>query len=288
MSLHPHVAGLIVTLDPRWRRKIFIGGLVLLLPVVGWPAVLGYRAHFVRHMFGNTPEPLPSWKGAFWKHLRSGWQAMGVIFGHLAPLYGLLAVVLWQRGWRPDETWLWSTLFFVVFPFFSTLSFPMACLALTFSERPWLSLAEAAALFAAFTLTIFLVPAGFMEVSRTGRYRSAFAAWRSWPFAWKHRRLYGSAWWHSCLQGALGTLAVPFTPWGVVWSYLSILALFNEVLIEASVAPGSGWLQRALADTRFVRPTRRGRFAFEDGAGERTTALNLGAFSVPLPRLWHR
>lgn len=274
------------TLDPEWRRKIFVGGLVLMIPVVGWPAVLGYRARFVRHLFGDTPEALPKWEGEFWNHLTSGWRAMGVIFGHIAPLYALLALLVWQRGWRPDEVWMWSTAFFVAVPILSTLTFPIACVVL--ARGGFLGFAEAAALLAVFALIIFLVPVGFMEVSRTDRYRSAFAWWRTWPFAWKHIGPYCSAWWHSCLQSGLGHFAFPFTPWGVVWCYLGILAHFNEVLVDAGAAPGRGWLQRAIADPRCTPPASRGRFTFEDGAGERVTALNVGAFSVPLPRMLER
>ena len=284
MTLHPHVAGLLVVLDPRWRRKIFVGGLILMIPVVGWPAVLGYRSRFVRHMFSDTPHPLPEWRGEFWSHVISGWKAMGVIFGHLAPLYVCLALTLAQRDWHPDAHWFWALAFFFVFPGFSPLSFPIACVALALEPRHLLSPGEALVFLAVFASIIYLIPAGFLAVSRTGKYRSGLAVWRTVPFVVRHARLYASAWWHSCLQSAFGHGCVPFTPWGVVWCFLSILAVFNEVLVRIGTAPGRGWLERALLDPRFSGRGHVGRFTLLDGAGERVTALDVGSFSVPLPR----
>jgi hypothetical protein len=284
LSLHPHVAGLIVTLDPRWRRKIFVGGLVLMIPIVGWPAVLGYRARFARNLFSETPAALPEWKGEFWGHVINGWRAMAVIFGHLAVLYAALAAIVWQRGWRPDAAWAWSLAFFIVIPGLSPLSFPIACIVLMYSAQHWLGVGEAAILLALFSVLIFMIPAGFIEVSRTGTYRSAFAWWRTWPFVWRHARLYSSAWWHAGLQSAVGHFCIPFTPWGVVWCFLGILALFNEVLVEAGVAPGVGWMQRALTDPRFERRGHRGRFTLVDGAAKCVHAFDFGPFSIPLPQ----
>ena len=285
MSLHPHVAGLIVVLDPKWRRKIFVGGLVLMIPVIGWPAVLGYRSHCVQRLFRDTGELLPGWRAGFWRHVIDGWKAMGVIFGHLAPLYVALGVLVWERGWRPDSAWVWWMAFFVVFPGFSPLTLPIACVVFTLSPVAYVGSFEAALLLAAFAFTIFIIPVGFLEVSRTGRYRSAFAFQRTWPFAWRHRRDYTAAWGHSLLQAAVGHGCFPLTPWGVVWCFLSIVALFNEILVRTGDAPGIGWLQRGLADERFVPPPNLGRFARMDGSGAAFTACNLGAFSLPLPAL---
>jgi hypothetical protein len=72
VTLHPHVAGLLPTLDPGWRRKIFRAGLVLCIPVVGWPAVLGYRGRFVRHLFGPTTAALPDWSEGLFGFVREG------------------------------------------------------------------------------------------------------------------------------------------------------------------------------------------------------------------------
>ena len=70
--LHPRSAALALLLDPEWRRKLWLGGLVLCLPVIGWPAVLGYRAAFIRNLREPAPSALPPWRGQFWSHVVLG------------------------------------------------------------------------------------------------------------------------------------------------------------------------------------------------------------------------
>jgi hypothetical protein len=81
-----------------------------------------------------------------------------------------------------------------------------------------------------------------------------------------------------------GHFALPIAPWGVVWCYLGILTLFNEVLLAAGAAPGEGWLARALADPRFSGRGRLGFGTLLDGRGRTVTVIDLGPFSAPLPR----
>lgn len=284
MSLHGHVAGLLPVLDPAWRQKIFRGGLLLCIPMVGWPAALGYRARFVRHMFGATEAPLPDWDEGFFGFVYQGLLAMAVIFGYLLPLYVALALTVTARGFAPDATWAWLAAGFVVFPIFSPLAFPVACALLTAGDAPWLSRGESAAFTAAYAFVVFLIPAGFLEVSRTGRHVSAFALWRTLPFVVRNLGTYLEAWLRSGLMSLAGHFALPIAPWGVIWSYLGILAAFNELLLREGLAPGEGWLQRGLADPRLQRRGGLGRFALVDGGGEAVTAVDLGLFAAPLPR----
>lgn len=283
MRLHPHAAGLIAILDPQWRAKIFRGGLVLMIPFVGWPTLLGYRARFVRHLFAPMDSVLPSWNGAFFACFVEGLRALSVIFGYLAPLYATLAWLLHARGWTPDATWWWLCAGFCALPIFSTLSFPTACVLLACSPHPRLSATEALLFFAAFNVLIFVIPAGFLQVSLTGRHASAFALWRTLPFVWRHRRAYVAAWWHSSLFGLVGHFALPIAPWGVAWCYLGIVALFNEILVGAGLAPGEGCLQRALADPLFAPRASFGRRVLRDAAGEGVRVLDCSLFSAPLP-----
>src|SRR5580658_9037008 len=49
-------ACLFMAVDPSWRRKVWIAGLVLLIPVIGWPAILGFRKEAIfRLVHGNHP-----------------------------------------------------------------------------------------------------------------------------------------------------------------------------------------------------------------------------------------
>jgi hypothetical protein len=287
MKLSPHAAGLYPLLDPHWRAKIHRGALVLLLPVVGWPAVLGYRARLVRHFFGPAESALPDWESGFGGYLADGLRAMAVIFGYASPVYAALSALLVSRGWTPGTLTLVFAATSVVLPMFAPLALPAACAWLALAEPQWLAPHEAALFFAAYALVIFLVPAGFLQVSLTRRYRSAFALWRTLPFVARHLRAYVAAWRHSLVMVGIGHFAVPFTPWGVVWGFIGILVVFNELLVRAELAPGDGWLARALADDRFARGRAWTRRELVDAANEPASVLDLPGVSVPLPR-WPR
>ena len=54
---------LFMATDPDWKRKIFVGGLVLLIPIIGWPAILGYRKVVVERLVDGALPLLPEWRG---------------------------------------------------------------------------------------------------------------------------------------------------------------------------------------------------------------------------------
>jgi len=281
VTLHPRSASLALLLDPQWRHRVWIGGLVLCLPVLGWPAVLGYRAAFVRHLREDTATVLPVWRGQFWRHVGTGIKAMAVVFGHLAPLYAVLLVLLLSRGWRPDATAGWLAAFFVAFPVFATLSLPVACVLAATGAKACLGPGEVALLLLGYATLVFLIPAGFLEVSRTWRFRSAFAVHRTWPFVWRHLRSYAAAWWHSGCMSLVGHLAVPFSPWGVFWCYLGIVTVFQEILWQAEGTPQRGCMARAIAAQATGWGLGRRRMA--DVAARPVAVWELGSFAVPLP-----
>src|SRR4051794_391692 len=71
--------GLFLLHDPDWRRKVFVGGLLLMIPVVGWFATLGYRKALIARLYQGNRLPLPDWHGQVWTHIREGLKAAGVI-----------------------------------------------------------------------------------------------------------------------------------------------------------------------------------------------------------------
>jgi hypothetical protein len=284
MRLHPHAAALFATADPDWRRKIFRGGLLLLVPTLGWPTILGYRTALVRHLFeSDVPTPLPPWSGRVSEYFVEGIKAVGVIFGYLSPLFALLAAIVTARGYVPGAPAALLLLFFLAFPIFSTLSFPTACVV--FAHQSRITTSECGMLVGAYALVVFLIPAGFLRVSLTGRHLSAFQLWRTLPFLKRNLVPYVKAWWHSGIMSLFGHLALPFSPWGVVWAYLAIIFLFNEILVLTGARAGPGWLRASLEDRRFAGRGRVGTGHLEDGRGEDVTVLDLRGFSVPLPRL---
>jgi hypothetical protein len=228
---HPHVAGLFPLLDPHWREKLWRAGLLLLLaPPFGWPALLGYRKELTRHLFHDLPEALPRWRGCYWRHFVEGVKAIAVILGYLLPLYAALGFVALGRGYVPGSGALLLLGVFLLLPIFSTLSLPVACGLLTWATEPAvISVGECAGLLVGYVGLVFVIPAGVVRVTATGRYRSAFALWHTLPWLVRHGRGYLRAWWYSGLISLLGHFALPFSPWGVAWAYVAIIFLFNEV-----------------------------------------------------------
>jgi hypothetical protein len=242
----------------------------------------------VKHLFGAPASVLPETRGAFLGCAVEGLRAIVVIFAYLAPLYAVAFALVLSRGWRPGPLAFGLAACFGLYPIFSTLSLPTALALFAASDRAWLEPAEAAALFSGYVLLIFLVPAGFLRVSLTGRYRSAFDLSRSLPLLWLHRRAYGEAWLTSGMMGLLGHCAVPVAPWGVAWCYLGIIVTFNEILLagpdDARPREDAGF-RRLLQDARFAGRGEPGFASVADASGAPARILDLGRFSVPLPRL---
>ncbi len=89
--------------DPRWARKLLIGGGLVLLGCVALPTlvgglvvaalVLGYLARLTRNVSAGAPRPLPEW--ADWGGLlREGAGALAVALVALAPVVGLSLALL--------------------------------------------------------------------------------------------------------------------------------------------------------------------------------------------------
>jgi hypothetical protein len=113
---------------------------------------------------------------------------------------------------------------------------------------------EALAIGAGFGLMTFLIPSGFLNVSRTGRILSAFDFPQALGRVWRCGREYIEAWAGSGLISLAGHLCVPLSPWGVVWCYLSIVYCFNEVPLAAG-DPEASYLQGSWIRVFRDRPT---------------------------------
>lgn len=247
-------AATFVRADPEWRAKILRGGLLLLLPPLGWPVALGYRKRLIARLAEGAEPVLPSWSegvGAFWVE---GMRALGVIFAHYAPLLVLYALKVRAHG-LPDLPWPELAGFFAFFFLLTPFLLP----SLVIASSSWaggaaFSTAEVVGVLAYFALATFLIPAGFLQVSRTGCYRSAFRLGASVRFVVRHFALYLEAWTFSSLIALAGHFCIPFSPWGVFWCYQSIVYAFNEVRMhtgdpeDRALVGGSSWFH----------PSRRG------------------------------
>lgn len=59
--------------DEQWLSSILIGGLVMLIPFIGWFAIAGYALEAARNVAMGSPRPLPKWDN-FGQKLSLGWN----------------------------------------------------------------------------------------------------------------------------------------------------------------------------------------------------------------------
>jgi len=242
-------ACLFMTADPQWRRKLFFAGLVLMLPAVGWPMLLGYRKLTIDRVHSGADPVLPEWGGNFGKCLTEGLKCCAVIAAYLLPASALTWSVIASTGHLRDLPWLPAACFLFAFPIFAPIALPttLAYLAAVPAEPlpAWL----AALLIAAYAASVFVIPLGFLRVSLTGRYLSAFNLSECAKFGARNARLFLLAWFHSSIVSLLGHFCIPFSAWGVAWAYLAIVYLFNEVLVRDKEGA-----ELALSSMRASRP----------------------------------
>ena len=285
------LSGAFVVKDPNWRQKIFVGGLLLLLVhPIGWPVALGYRKALISNLRSGTDPLLPTWKGNVLHFFVEGLKAMGVIFGYLSPLYLVFISLLIANGVHPNFSWLYVIFFFLACTIVSTLSFPTVLAYMTFFSPeyriPWMI---SLVLFLAFVLIIFFIPACFLQVSRTGRYRSAFHISAAWSTLRLHFYPYCKAWYHSAIMSLVGHFALPFAPWGVFWCYLSIIFEFNAILHRDDQRHSAvTWYQRLQAeDSLSLEPTKSGTVyrCLNPADIAPCGMLKIGPILIPLPSL---
>ena len=222
-------AGLAWTADPEHRRKLRTAGWVLCIPVVGWPALLGWRRDYVERLVDGAQPLLGEWRGRFLEILAKGAAATAVIHLWYAPIYAWLAhrsttQDLWEHTpWRP------ALAVALLFPIFSTLLVPAWLAWLRFAGQDALGGGELLAVGALFATVTFAIPAGFLQVSRTRRIASAFALPANVRLIARHPRRYLEAWIGSGAMSLFGHFSGPLAPWGVAWCYLAIVYAFNEV-----------------------------------------------------------
>ncbi len=86
--------------DPEWVKKILLGGLISLIPLIGGFVVYGYTLEIVRRVYTAESNPLPEWDD-FGGYLSQGfllWIAMIVWFLPVSILIGCIAGALAAAG----------------------------------------------------------------------------------------------------------------------------------------------------------------------------------------------
>lgn len=71
--------------DPDWFKKIIIPGLVMLIPIIGQIAVLGWALEITRRVLRKDPNPLPEFD--FGKNLSDGFKGFVIGLVYAIPIF---------------------------------------------------------------------------------------------------------------------------------------------------------------------------------------------------------
>lgn len=84
--------------NPQAKKEIIIGGLLLLIPVIGWLLNMGHRIMIV-HKMQHGQDPWPSWEnwGILFKHGVITW--MGMIYYYIPALTFVILAHLLDTFW---------------------------------------------------------------------------------------------------------------------------------------------------------------------------------------------
>ncbi len=74
--------------DPDWIKKVLIGGLIAIIPIVGWLIVGGYYIRVIQRVSSGTDTPLPEW-GDWGGDLVRGLKFVGVVLIWMIPVFAL-------------------------------------------------------------------------------------------------------------------------------------------------------------------------------------------------------
>jgi hypothetical protein len=71
--------------DEDWLKKIGLGGLLSLIPVIGWLVVLGWGVEITKRVINKDQEVLPDWSD-FGGYLTRGFLVFLVVFVYMLPV----------------------------------------------------------------------------------------------------------------------------------------------------------------------------------------------------------
>ena len=243
-------AFLFITRAPNWRQKLS-SAVPCCSPArpLGWPLALGYRREVALRLVRGREPVLPGWAGAWRDYLADGLGAAGVILAYYLPFLGSFWAMALDG---PDVALRYPgeiALFFLAVALLIPLGLPLLP-PLYGSLFPWVRLTptEAVVLGLVFFATAFVLPAAILHVSLRGRYRDALRLGRALGFIARHPRLYLEAWSLSLAVTVLALASGPLAPWGIFWSYLTIVHAFNEALARS----GEPGVREAFRDSRLL------------------------------------
>jgi hypothetical protein len=71
--------------DENWVAKIIIGGIISIIPIIGWFLVMGYMVGIARNVIRGNPRPLPEWSD-FGQMIVDGLYGVIVALVYMLPL----------------------------------------------------------------------------------------------------------------------------------------------------------------------------------------------------------
>ncbi len=71
--------------DPDWLKKLGIGALLMIIPIIGWLVVAGWGIEVTRRVIQHDPQPLPDWSD-FGGYLVKGLQVFVIGFVYALPV----------------------------------------------------------------------------------------------------------------------------------------------------------------------------------------------------------
>ncbi len=96
--------------DPDWLKKLGIGALLMIIPIIGWLVVAGWGIEITKRVIQRDPQPLPDWND-FGGYLIKGLQVFVIGFVYSLPVTLLnvcqQGITLFsQQGNNSDQTML--------------------------------------------------------------------------------------------------------------------------------------------------------------------------------------
>jgi hypothetical protein len=71
--------------DPDWLKKLGIGALLMIIPIIGWLVVAGWGIEITKRVIEHDPQPLPDWND-FGGYLVKGLQVFVIGFVYSLPV----------------------------------------------------------------------------------------------------------------------------------------------------------------------------------------------------------
>jgi hypothetical protein len=289
------IQNLFFVVDPEWRSKVFAAGCLILVPFVGWPMLLGYRKYVISRLWSGKSPLLPSLRKDGAQLLVDGIQCVGVMWAFMAPALAMLLILIQRLGVQHLITPIPLLGVFFGFTIISPLIVPCVA-AYLWVMAPEFNIVHFLLVFVPYCIGIFLLPSGFLQISITGKYRSALSLPSCLRLVKRTGSVYVQAWWDSIQASLLGHSVFPFSPWGIAWAYLVIIHHFNRVLIEGDILPEryrGSWFEKldtaglGSSKTEYQGSLVTLRFSAPGQAQDHRsdcTALRVGRLLIPLPK----